>query len=290
VKNATVGLAFFPAPEILTYRKDYFKEAGLDPEKPPTTWEELEQDAEKLTKRDASGNVTRAGLDIPGLNASVFFEPFMRQNGSKIIDEDKDVPSFTDPKAIEAFDFLVGMAKKKVNIPYNYQKKEEVPFMSGNAAMSYLQTTMISSLYANKPELKDQLGFAPVLKRENKVAFSGNRLFTIGAKSKHPDAAWEFIKFMMSKDEVWKRYTELKIPVVRKSLEKQFMDDDPAFNSVLMDYVKNGKGKASVSWSSQYTKYIHQAYEEAISGKKSSEQALKDAQAGLENELKTFAK
>ncbi|MCR8633184.1 ABC transporter substrate-binding protein [Paenibacillus radicis (ex Xue et al. 2023)] len=290
VKDKSVGLAFFPAPEVLTYRKDYFQEAGLDPEKPPTTWEELAQYAEKLTKRDASGIVTRAGLDIPGINASVFFEPFLRQNGSKVIDEAKDVPSFNDPKSVEAFNFLVGMANKKVNIPYNYQKKDDVPFMNGNAAMSYLQTTSISNLLTNKPELKDKLGFAPVLKRENKVAFNGNRLFTIGANSKNKDASWEFIKFMMSKEQVWKRYKDLKIPVVRKSLEKQFMDEDPKFNSVLMDYVKNGKGKATVTWSPLYDKYIHLAYEEAISGKKPAAQALKDAQEGLEKEISTFAK
>lgn len=290
VKDKTVGLGFYPAPEILTYRKDFFKEAGLDPEKPPATWEELAQYAEKLTKRDNSGNITRAGFDIPGTNASVFFEPFMRQNGSKVIDEDKEAPAFNDAKSIEALDYLVGLANKKVNIPFNYQKKDEFPFISGKSAMSFLQTTNISNLIANNPDLKDKLGFVPVLKRENKVAFNGFRLFTIGANSKHKDESWEFIKFMMSKDQMWKRYKDLKIPVVRKSLEKQFMDEDPKFNGVLLDYVKNGKGKPIIPWTSLYDKYIHLAYEEALSGKKPAAQALKDAQEGLEKEIKTLTK
>ncbi|WP_248924308.1 ABC transporter substrate-binding protein [Paenibacillus hamazuiensis] len=290
VKNKTYGLGFYPAPEILTYRKDFFAEAGLDPEKPPATWEELAQYAEKLTKRDGSGNVTRAGLDIPGTNASVFFEPFMRQNGSKIIDEDKEAPAFSDAKSVEAFDYLVGLANKKINIPFNYQKKDEFPFINGKSAMSFLQTTMISNMIANNPDLKDKLGFVPVLKRENKVAFNGYRLFTIGAGSKHKNEAWEFIKFMMSKDQMWKRYKDMKIPVVRKSLEQQFMGEDPKFNGVLLDYVKNGKGKPIISWASLYDKYIQLAYEEAISGKKPSAQALKDAQDGLEKEIKTLTK
>ncbi|MDF2960299.1 MAG: extracellular solute-binding protein family 1 [Paenibacillus sp.] len=290
VKDKTVGLGFYPAPEILTYRKDFFKEAGLDPAKPPATWEELASYAEKLTKRDNSGNITRAGLDIPGTNASVFLEPFMRQNGSKVIDEDKEMPAFNDAKSIEALEYLVQLSGKKVTIPYNYQKKDEVPFVSGKSAMSFLQTTMITNMIANNPELKDKLGFVPVLKRENKVAFNGYRLFTIGANSKHKDESWEFIKFMMSKDQMWKRYKDMKIPVVRKSLEKQFMDEDPNFNSVLLDYVKNGKGKPIIPWTSLYDKYIHLAYEEAISGKKPAEQALNDAQAGLEKEIKTLTK
>lgn len=290
VKDKIYGLGFYPAPEILTYRKDYFQEAGLDPNKPPATWEELAEYAEKLVKKDASGNVIRAGLDIPGNNASVFIEPFMRQNGSKVIDESKEAPMFNDAKSVEALQYVTNLANKKVNIPFNYQKKDEFPFMSGKSAMSFLQTTMITTFLANNPNLKDKFGFVPVLQRESKVAFNGYRLFTIGAGSKHKEESWEFIQFMMSKEEMWKRYTDLKIPVVRKSLEKEFMEKDPAFNGVLLDYVKNGKGKPIIPWTSLYDKYIQLAYEEAISGKKSAEQALKDAQTGLEKEIQTLTK
>ncbi|MFD0677599.1 MULTISPECIES: ABC transporter substrate-binding protein [unclassified Paenibacillus] len=289
-QDKTLGLGFFPAPEILTYRKDYFQEAGLDPNKPPATWEELASYAEKLTKKDANGNVTRAGFDIPYTSADVFVEPFLRQNGAKLIDEQQSVPVLNDSKAIEGLKFLVDLDSKKVSIPYNYQKKDEIPFISGKSAMSFLQTSGISNLIKNNPDLKDKLGFAPVLKKEAKVAFNGYRLFTIGNTSKHKDEAFEFIKFMMSNDQVWKRYKDLKIPVVKKSLEKQFTDEDPAFNSVLLDYVKNGKGKPVVPWLTLYNKYIIQSYEEAMSKKKSPEQALKDAQENVEKELKNISK
>lgn len=39
------------------------REAGLDPSKPPQTWDELIAQARRATKRDAQGNVTQAGLD-----------------------------------------------------------------------------------------------------------------------------------------------------------------------------------------------------------------------------------
>ena len=48
----------------LTWNKDHFKEAGLDPEKPPKTWDEFRDYAKKLTKRDAQGNITRVGYAI----------------------------------------------------------------------------------------------------------------------------------------------------------------------------------------------------------------------------------
>jgi len=47
----------------LCYSKDMFKAEGLDPEKPPTTWEEVLELHRKLTKFDDAGNVTQIGLD-----------------------------------------------------------------------------------------------------------------------------------------------------------------------------------------------------------------------------------
>jgi ABC-type glycerol-3-phosphate transport system substrate-binding protein len=286
-KGKTIGLGYFAAPEILTYRKDYFQEAGLDPEKPPTNWEELASYAERLTVKDASGKVVRAGLDVPLNNASSFFEAFMRQNGSPIIDEEKEVPVFADQPSVEAFQYLADLFNK-VAIPYKYDNKDTVPFVNGNAAMSFLTNSTISNLIKNKPELEDQLGYAPVLEHKEKIAFTGYRLFTIGKTSKHQSEAWEFIKFMMSKEQMWKRYEALKIPVVRKSLEQQFIDDNPQINSVLVDYVKYGKGKPITPFTSTYNKYIHLAYEESLTGVKSPKQALKDAQEGLVKELETI--
>lgn len=80
-----VGLGYAPAPLMQLYRKDYFEEAGLDPNKPPTTWEELHAYARKLVKRDSAGTVIRTGFDIPTMDSSnTFIEPFMRGTlGSK---------------------------------------------------------------------------------------------------------------------------------------------------------------------------------------------------------------
>src|SRR3954470_381819 len=55
----TWGAPFQRSTIVLYWNKDAFKEAGLDPEKPPATWAEHLAFAEKLTKRDASGNVSQ---------------------------------------------------------------------------------------------------------------------------------------------------------------------------------------------------------------------------------------
>ena len=51
---------------ILYYNKKLFEEAGLDPESPPTTWNQAIEAGKALTKRDGSGLLTQAGLMSPG--------------------------------------------------------------------------------------------------------------------------------------------------------------------------------------------------------------------------------
>ena len=55
----TWGIPFQRSTIVLYWNKDLFKEAGLDPEKPPRNWQEQLEFAQKLTKHDASGNVTQ---------------------------------------------------------------------------------------------------------------------------------------------------------------------------------------------------------------------------------------
>src|ERR1041385_2770640 len=61
----TWGIPFQRSTIVLYYNKDAFKDAGLDPNHPPATWTEMREYAQKLTKRDASGNVMQWGVQIP---------------------------------------------------------------------------------------------------------------------------------------------------------------------------------------------------------------------------------
>src|SRR5262252_6974502 len=61
----TWGIPFQRSTIVLYYNKDMFKEAGLDPNKPPGSWNDMTAYAQKLTKRDASGKVTQWGVQIP---------------------------------------------------------------------------------------------------------------------------------------------------------------------------------------------------------------------------------
>ena len=75
VKGKIWGVPFQRSTIVMYYNKDAFKEAGLDPNKPPATWAEMAAAAQKLTKKDASGNVTRWGVHIPSTGYALLDVP-----------------------------------------------------------------------------------------------------------------------------------------------------------------------------------------------------------------------
>ncbi len=282
-KGKQYGIGYYPSPQILTYRTDYFKEAGLDPSKPPTTWEELRKYAYKLVKKDASGAVTRAGYDVPAIDAETSLLAYMRQAGSLVIDERKETTAFANKKGADALEFMTSM--KDQSIPYDGAKLDDFPFMKGNAAMCFINISQISKLLAKDPSMSDKLAFAPVLKKNAKSAFCGYRLFTMGAKSKYKSQSWEFIKFMMSKEQMMQRAKEINIPIVRKSIKDDYIKLNPKLNTAIVEYTQYGKGMPVASWTSIFTKYIRSTYEQVYTGSKTPLQALKDMDVSIKKEL-----
>jgi len=75
----------------LFWNKDLFEEAGLDPEKPPETLEEMAEYADKLTKRDADGTITQLGF-VPDFSWShldqytaMFGGYYVNEDGTKVL-------------------------------------------------------------------------------------------------------------------------------------------------------------------------------------------------------------
>lgn len=211
----------------------------------------------------------------------------MRSAGSAVVDELNLKPAFTDQGAIDAFTFLGDLAQMNVSIPHDQQKGDERPFMKGMSAISNLSPQQLGQYMQDNPDA--ELGYLPVLSKDGSepgISFCGYNLIAMGATSKHKEEAWLFMEHMLSNEIVWMRTEDFKVPIVKKSLEEQFIQSgDEELNKAVISYVESGKGKATVPWISVYNKYVSVAYEEVINGKKTPEQALKDALAQLEKEI-----
>jgi multiple sugar transport system substrate-binding protein len=97
----------------LAWNKNLFQEAGLDPEKPPTTLQELAAFDEKLTKVDASGNLKQIGFDpldamggwyFPYVWTAIFDATWYDPGAAKL--------SLTAPAVVDAADYVVSYYKR----------------------------------------------------------------------------------------------------------------------------------------------------------------------------------
>jgi hypothetical protein len=87
----TWGIPFQRSTILLYWNKKMFREAGLDPERPPQTWAEMADFARKLTRRDAAGNVTRWGLQIPSSGFPYWlFQGLVTANGTSLMNAGRD--------------------------------------------------------------------------------------------------------------------------------------------------------------------------------------------------------
>ena len=271
-------------PRILLYRKDFFKEAGLDPEKPPKTWEEFADYVVKLTKKE-NGQVVRGGADIPTTNGSLFLAPLIFQNGGKIADEDNDKLTVNSPEAAEALQYVADLYKKGVTLVYDGEKLDELPFVKGKSAMSFTNLNTYVTMTTNDPSLKDKIGFSVGLERKSKAVQSGLICLSMTKESKNKKEASNFIGLVSSDNETWKRYEKMGVIPIKKSLQDKFISENPKVNQVLIDSVKNGITRPRTSWGAVYMNYEKAAYESVVIGNTSAKESLATLEKNMNKAL-----
>lgn len=270
--------------QLLLYRKDYFEEAGLDPNSPPSTWEELLEYAEKLTVWEGD-DVIRAGFSFPISGEHQTLIPFARQNGSLVVDEDNNMPTFNDDKTIEALEYLTQYSEKNLIIPY-VRNKDQNPFLLGNAAMTYASVGNYTALKANGVEWVDQIGFYSGLGREKISTFGGAQIMFISEESQHKDEAWEFMEYLFSDEAVLKLVQETGATPVKLSIQDQYIQAYPECGPAFLEILPYAQGMPKVEWAPAFEEAIKLAFEEAMYGKKDAKTALDDAYNQLIAEIK----
>ncbi len=147
VRNMKIDGKYYALPTAvrslaLFWNKKLFREAGLDPEKPPQTLEELVDVARKLTRRDAAGNLLVEGMtaDLTMQDPHWIREVLTRQFGGQPYSEDNHAVAYDSPaglKAVQWYDDLIG--KEKVSqIGFLTDAADRVPLGQGGADNRWL--------------------------------------------------------------------------------------------------------------------------------------------------------
>jgi len=282
---------------VLYWNKAAFAEAGLDPQKYPVTWDDMVAFGKAVTKKDANGQVTRWGVGIPGNVGSSqwLFGALVAQNGGRLYNENGTETYLTDPRVVDALRFWVDLNKANGIHPPGIQEWGTTPsdFLEGRIAMIWTTTGNLTNVRKNA---KFDFGVAPYPGRVAPASVLGGGNFYIFAKAPQAEkeAAFKFIKFMTS-DELladWAIQTGYVAPR-EGSWEtpalKAYVKDLPAADVARMQ-ISSSVPEFSTYENARTTKVLNDAIAAALTGAKTPEKALADAQSEIDRILKPYRK
>lgn len=198
-----------PATIALHWNKTLFREAGLDPERPPRTLAELDDYARRLTKRDPeTGDITQIGFlpQEPGWWPWAFPLWF----GGSLFDPEGEVSLGTDPVNLEAMEWVRSYTLeyglddiRRFTSGFGSFASPQFGFFSRRVAMvfqgvwfdDYMRQFAPGLDYgaARWPEAGSGAPGAP-------FAVADADMLVIPRGTRHPQEAWEFVKFVNSQN------------------------------------------------------------------------------------------
>jgi sn-glycerol 3-phosphate transport system substrate-binding protein len=293
--NKTWSVPFQRSTAVQYYNKAAFREAGLDPETYPRTWAELIDVAVKLTKKDASGRVTRWGIKLASDlgNAQWTFGALANQAHQVLMNEAGTEVYFNQPGAVEAMAFWQSLAFKYKVTPVGESAWPQLSpdFLEGNAAIIQHTTGNLSNLRAN---CKFPFGIAGLPGKDDPrtVVGGGNLYFFKSASEAERKAALRFARFLsapeIAADWCIKTGYIATSPAAYETpaLKKYVADYPPA--DVARGFLPVAVGELSTHQNQRVYAALTNQIQACLSGKKTPAQAMADTQAEVDRILRPY--
>jgi len=271
----------------LYYRKDFFREAGLNP---PGTIAELDECAEKLTIRKNS-KLERMGF-VPWWNQGWHYT-WGWAFGGEFYDEKTQKITANDPKIVESFAWQrsycdkYGMkAMEAFSAAYETQAESLNPFVSGKVAMIVTGDWFIAFMKQFGPDV--DYGIVPIprpAEYKEPISWSGGWSMVIPIGAKNPEGAAEFIKWYCGPEanEIYARGT-YHLPVSKEAFEVTSLKEEPRYK-VFLDLLPYSRCRPVIPVGALYWDELTAARDYVIHGKKTPKQALDDVVARVQAEL-----
>ena len=290
----TWGIPFQRSTIVLYWNKEAFKEAGLDPGKPPTTWAEQVDYARKLTKRDAAGNVTQWGLEVPSSGFPYWlFQGFTTQNDVLLMNQAGNETYYDKPAVVEALQYWVDLSTKHKVMPTGIIEWGTTPkdFFERKTAMMWTTTGNLTNV-KNNAKFEFGVAMLPAGKRRGSPTGGGN--FHIFKKSTPAQqaASLKFIKWITSPARAaqWgidTGYVAVRGDAWETPAMKQYVAGFPAA-AVARDQLQFAVAELSTHDNQRVTKALNDGLQAALTGAKGPEAAMKDAQREAERILRPY--
>tara|TARA_R110002020_G_scaffold14693_6_gene52164 strand:- start:3228 stop:4532 length:1305 start_codon:yes stop_codon:yes gene_type:complete len=222
LNGKTYGLAYTFSTPVLFYNADLFTAAGLDPNAPPKTWDDVKQAALTIKEKTGAMGFTAGALGSGAGGSDWMFQGIVRSNGGEVISRDRTTLKFGEPEAIAALQTLRDLYDAGVyeNVDFNGALEN---MAAGKMAM-YLQTSALQAALVAGATGKYDLrattmpAFGDKPTRPNN---SGSALTIHASDPLKQRAAWELMKFLTSKH----GYTVITSEIGYLPLRTDIVDD-----------------------------------------------------------------
>jgi multiple sugar transport system substrate-binding protein len=294
--DETYGLPFETDVYVLYYNKNAFREAGLDPEKPPTTWAEAEEYAAKLDKKAADGSFERIGFfPLQGAGGNIWGYT----NGVQWVQDGQ--PMVNSEQAVETYDWIKASVDKYggwqniQNFRAGFAAPPNDAFMSGKMAMVVNTAGYQQTLNFFRPQVKNAEGENEALEwgvaqlpynaDAAPATWSGGFALSIPRGADNPEAAWEFIKCAAGPDGAtsWSRDT-YAIPAYQPAMSDPALTADPAWG-IFTEAMNTTNSDVFVPEYPTYFQQVNQREEQIWTGALTPQEGLNQAQQAIEQEV-----
>lgn len=294
-EGKTWSVPFQRSTAIFYYNKAAFTDAGLDPETFPTTWAELGAAAAKLTKRDASGKVTRWGIKIAGDlgNAQWTFGALANQAEQKLMNEAGTEVYFNQPKTIEAMSFWRNLATQYRATPDGVSNWPQLSpdFLEGNTAIIQHTTGNLTNVRSKAQFPFGVAGLAGKVSPHTVVG-GGNMYFFKNASPAERQASLHFARWVTAPERAadWSirtGYIATSPAAYETPLLKDYIAKFPAAN-VARTFLPAATGELSVHENQRVYKVLTDNIQACLGGGKTPAQAMADTQSDADRILRPY--
>jgi ABC-type glycerol-3-phosphate transport system substrate-binding protein len=261
---------------ILFYNKKIFKDAGLDPEKPPVTWADLIEYGQKISQSGVLPLIFDFTFNTYYEIFAWEFQTFVWQNGGEMWDSNWQ-PKFNSPEGVEALQFIVDLINK---YKITTMAPPQDAFDQGKAAM-LIDGCWDSGRFVES--LGTDLGAGPLpYSKIPATNTGGEHLMILPSNKEHEDAAWKYVSFMLSEPAEILICSTGKVPT-RKSIAngaayQAYADRDPGIKAAFLS-MPNARMRAASPNYGAASEAMSTPIQQAIFGRINSRDAV---QAGYD--------
>lgn len=288
IEGQTWGIPFQRSTIVAYYNKEQFAAAGLDPEAPPTTWDEIISMGKALTNDDTYG------LMIPSTGYPYWmFQALAIQNGMEIMSNDGLTTFFDDETVVDTLEFWKSLSAEHGIMPTGTVEWGTLrqAFLEGQTAMMWHST---GNLRAVKDNASFDFGVAelPANVRKGSPTGGGNFYVFKDTSDEERAAALKLIQFMTSPEQAaaWSIATGY-MGVSPAAYETDALKEyTAAFPPALVarNQLENAVAEFSTFETARVRDGLNNAIQSALTDSKSAEDALGEAQAAAERLLKAY--